>query len=60
MIIDGIFNHAKLTEFFEAWVSDVERKVFIIHDNLGGHHCTIARHTFTPGESLAGRTRRSD
>jgi len=39
MIIDGAFNHEKLIEFFEALVADTERKVFLILDNLGVHHC---------------------
>lgn len=39
MIIDGAFNHEKLIEFFEALVSDAGRKVFLILDNLGVHHC---------------------
>jgi transposase len=39
MIIDGAFNHEKLIEFFEALVADVGRKVFLILDNLGVHHC---------------------
>lgn len=42
MIIDGAFNHEKLAEFFEALVADGKRsrkKVFLILDNLGVHHC---------------------
>ncbi|WP_019939236.1 IS630 family transposase [Bordetella sp. FB-8] len=39
MIIDGNFNHEKLIEFFEALVADSKRKVFLILDNLGVHHC---------------------
>ena len=39
MIIDGNFNHEKLIEFFEALVADAGRKVFLILDNLGVHHC---------------------
>lgn len=39
MIIDGAFNHEKLIEFFEALVADANRKVFLILDNLGVHHC---------------------
>ncbi len=39
MIIDGNFNHEKLIEFFEALVVDAPRKVFLILDNLGVHHC---------------------
>ena len=39
MIIDGGFNHEKLIEFFEALVADTGRKVFLILDNLGVHHC---------------------
>ncbi len=39
MIIDGAFNHERLIEFFEALLKDAERKVFLILDNLGVHHC---------------------
>jgi transposase len=39
MIIDGAFNHEKLIEFFEALIKDAGRKVFLIVDNLGVHHC---------------------
>ena len=42
MIIEGAFNHERLIEFFEALVRDgrrVQRKVFLILDNLGVHHC---------------------
>ena len=39
MIIGGAFNHEKLIEFFEALIKDAERKVFLILDNLGVHHC---------------------
>lgn len=39
MIIDGAFNHERLIEFFEALVKEADRKVFLILDNLGVHHC---------------------
>ena len=39
MIIDGAFNHEKLIEFFESLIKDAGRKVFLILDNLGVHHC---------------------
>ena len=42
MIIDGAFNHERLIEFLQALVRDGKRrrkKVFIILDNLGVHHC---------------------
>ena len=42
MIIDGAFNHEKLIEFFEALVVDGKhagKKVFLVLDNLGVHHC---------------------
>ncbi len=39
MIIDGAFNHERLIEFFEALIADAGRKVFLILDNLGVHHC---------------------
>ncbi len=42
MIIDGAFNHEKLIEFFMALVADgkrVNKKIFLILDNLSVHHC---------------------
>ncbi len=39
MIIDGAFNHEKLIEFLESLITDAGRKVFLILDNLGVHHC---------------------
>jgi transposase len=50
MIIDGAFNHEKLIEFFESLITDAGRKVFLILDNLGVHHCKpvkawLAQHT---------------
>lgn len=39
MIIDGNVDHQKLIEFFEALILDADRKVFLILDNLGVHHC---------------------
>ncbi len=39
MIIDGAFNHERLIEFFQALVEEADRKVFLILDNLGVHHC---------------------
>ena len=42
MIIDGAFNHERLIEFLQALVRDGRRrrkKVFLILDNLGVHHC---------------------
>ena len=42
MIIDGAFNHERLIEFLHALVRDGKRrrkKVFLILDNLGVHHC---------------------
>ena len=42
MIIEGAFNHERLITFFEALVHDgrrAQRKVFLILDNLGVHHC---------------------
>lgn len=38
-IIDGNFNHERLIEFFEALIEDTDRKIFLILDNLGAHHC---------------------
>ncbi|MEX3611953.1 MAG: IS630 family transposase, partial [Burkholderia sp.] len=42
MIIDGAFNHERFIEFLQALVRDGKRrrrKVFLILDNLGVHHC---------------------
>ena len=42
MIIDGAFNHERLIEFLEALVRDGRcrrKKVFLVLDNLGVHHC---------------------
>jgi transposase len=39
MIVDGDFNHLRLIEFFEALIKQAGRKVFLILDNLGVHHC---------------------
>ena len=39
MIIDGNFNHVRLIEFFEALITQTGRKVFLVLDNLGVHHC---------------------
>lgn len=42
MIVDGAFNHERLIEFLQALVKDGRRarkKVFLILDNLGVHHC---------------------
>jgi hypothetical protein len=50
MIIDGNFNHLRLTEFFEALIKQAGGKVFLVLDNLGMHHCApvekwLAEHT---------------
>ena len=53
MIIDGAFNHERLIEFLQALVKDARKarkKVFLILDNLGVHHCKpvkawLAAHT---------------
>jgi hypothetical protein len=39
MIIDDNFNHVRLIEFFEALIKQADRKVFLVLDNLGVHHC---------------------
>ena len=39
MIIEGNFNHLRLIEFFEALIKQTGRKVFLVLDNLGVHHC---------------------
>ena len=53
MIVDGAFNHERLIEFLQALVRDgrkAGKKVFLILDNLGVHHCKpvkawLAEHT---------------
>jgi transposase len=42
MIVEGAFNHERLIEFFAALLKEarkVRKKVFLILDNLGVHHC---------------------
>ena len=42
MIIEGSFNHELLIEFLRPLVEDGKRagrKVFLVLDNLGVHHC---------------------
>jgi hypothetical protein len=39
MIIDGNFNHLRLIEFFGALIKQAGRKVFLVLNNLGVHHC---------------------
>lgn len=42
MIIDGAFNHERVIECLQALVRDGGRrhkKVFLVADNLGVHHC---------------------
>ena len=38
MIIDEAFNADKLIEFLEAFIKDAAKQVFLILDNLRGHH----------------------
>src|ERR1019366_349151 len=38
-IIDGNFNHERLIEFLKALIQQAGRKVFLVLDNLGVHHC---------------------
>jgi transposase len=38
-IIDGNFNHERLIEFLLALIKQAGRKVFLVLDNLGVHHC---------------------
>ncbi len=50
MIIDGNSNHVRLIEFFEALIKQAGRRVFLVLDNLGVHHCApvkkwLAEHT---------------
>jgi transposase len=47
MIIDGNFNHLRLIEFFEALIKQVGRKVFLVLDNLGVHHCKPVKEWLT-------------
>lgn len=39
MIYEGALNAEKLIEFMEGLCHDVGRKIFLIMDNLGVHHC---------------------
>lgn len=39
MIIDGAFNHERLIEFFESQVKDAGKRIILVLDNLGVHHC---------------------
>jgi len=39
MIVDGNFNHIRLIAFFEALIKQARRKVLLVLDNLGVHHC---------------------
>ena len=39
MIIDGNFNHERLIEFLKALIKQTGRKIFLVLDNLGVHHC---------------------
>jgi hypothetical protein len=38
-IINGNFNHERLIEFLKALIKQAGRKVFLVLDNLGVHHC---------------------
>ena len=42
-IIDGNFNSDRLIEFLELLIKDTEKKVFLILDNLRGHHSKPVR-----------------
>jgi len=39
MLTDGALNHEKLIKFFESLVKGAGKKIFLILDNLGVHHC---------------------
>lgn len=39
MIVDGAFNHERLIEFFVSLIKENDKKIFLILDNLGVHHC---------------------
>jgi transposase len=47
MIIDGNYNHLRLIEFFEALIKQAGRKVFLVLDNLGVHHCKPVKEWLT-------------
>jgi transposase len=38
-IVDGNFNHERLIEFLQLLTKQAGRKVFLVLDNLGVHHC---------------------
>ncbi len=38
-IVDGNFNHQRLIDFLQALIKQAGRKVFLVLDNLGVHHC---------------------
>lgn len=38
-IVDGNFNHQRLIDFLKALIKEAGRKVFLVLDNLGVHHC---------------------
>ncbi len=64
MIIDGNFNHERLIEFSEALVKQAGRKVFLVLDNLGVHHCNpvkqwLAVHQKLIESSICPVTRRN-
>ena len=39
MIIDSAFNHERLLEFFESLFEDTGKRIILVLDNLGVHHC---------------------
>jgi len=64
MIIDGNFNHLRLIEFFETLIKQAGRRVFLVLDNLGMHHCRpvkewLARTSSKSKSSICPVTRRS-
>jgi transposase len=38
-IIDGNSSHERLIEFLKALIKQAGRKIFLVLDNLGVHHC---------------------
>jgi transposase len=46
-IIDGNFNHERLIEFMRALIKQAGRKVFLVLDNLGVHHCKPVKQWLT-------------
>ena len=48
MIIDDTFGSERLIEFLEALIKDIDRKVFLILDNLRAHHSKAVKAWLEP------------